>query len=102
MLSVLAIALLASPAFAEHDDPDLRSMQPQQAPQGQTDEQQAKETQKLLESCMQQIAKLHRRIGNLQDDLAGKRAAPSVREELKKVEQALKEANQTLRALQIF
>lgn len=96
----LSLFLAASTAYA-HDHSSHDSMD-HGASHGSTDEQSAKEGDMLLNSCAQQVVSLQRRINKLQAEMAGKQAGTSVRDELKRLEQKLKEANEIARPLQIF
>ncbi len=64
--------------------------------------QSAKEAETLLNSCAQQVESLQRRINRLQADMAGRNPGSSVRDELRKLEEKLKEANEIARPLQLF
>jgi hypothetical protein len=100
----MSIFIAASPVSAR----DYSSQKPggRGATQDSKDEQSAKEAEKeaekLLNSCAQQVASIERRLNKLQADMSGKHVGASVREELKKLEQKLKEANEIVRPLQIF
>jgi hypothetical protein len=97
----LMMFVAASPVFAAHDHGSHDSMD-HGASQGSKDDQSAKEDKMLINSCAQQIARLQERIYKLQAEMAGKNAGTAVRDELKKLEQKLKEANDIARPLQIF
>ncbi len=97
---VIATLVATSPVLA-HDHGSHDTMD-HGATQGQVDEQGAKEGAMLINSCAQQIVSLQRRINKLQAEMTEKRAGTSVRDELKKLEQKLKEANEIARPLQVF
>ena len=94
----LSISVAASPVFAarEHGSMDHG------ASQGPTDDQNAKENEVLLVNCAKYVERIHRNIQRLQVEIKEKHAGTSVRDELKKLEQNLKEANDIARSLQIF
>jgi len=56
----------------------------------------------LINNCVQYAGRIQQRIGKLQTDLKGARVGNSVRDELKKLEQNLKEANDIVRSLQVL
>ena len=101
LLFMAMIFVAASPAFAAHDHGSHESMN-HGASHDPKDEQSAKEDEMLVNSCAQQVARLQGRIYKLQAQMAGKNAGTAVRDELKKLEQKLKEANDIARPLQIF
>jgi hypothetical protein len=74
--------------------------------QGSKEEQSGKESEKeaerLLNSCAQQVASIERHLNKLQAEMSGKHAGTSVRDELKKLEQKLREANEIVRPLHVF
>jgi peptidoglycan hydrolase CwlO-like protein len=97
----MSMFVAASPAFAVHDHGPQNSAG-QGASKGSMEDQSAKEAEKLLNSCAQQVASIQKRINKLQAETAGRRVGASVRDELKKLEQKLKEANEIVKPLQIF
>ena len=98
---VLSMSLAASPVFAGHDHGSMGAAAPA-ASQSPTDEKNVKESEMLINNCAQLVAALERRINKLQAEMYGKGAGVSVRNELKTLEQKLKEANDIARPLQIF
>ena len=103
LLLLVSVSMLAaaSSAFATHDHGSRGSMEHGDSP-GTKGAQGEKEGEALLASCAQQVASLQRRINRLQADMAGRSLGNSVRDELKKLEQKLKEANEIARPLQLF
>lgn len=100
LFSFLTVTILttASPAFAAHDHGGSHHEAAQPPVQH---EQSSKETEALLESCARKSAAIQRRINNLRDGL-GRKDRTAVVEELKKLEQKLKEADEIVRPLQVF
>ena len=103
LLLLVSVSMLAAvpSAFAAHDHDSHGSMDHGDSSVAK-DDQGAKEGEALLASCAQQVASLQRRINRLQADMAGRSLGNSVRDELKKLEQKLKEANEIARPLQLF
>ena len=101
LLMVLLLSVAASPVFAGHDHGSHESMD-HGASQGPMDDQNAKESEILINNCAQYVGRIHQRIQKLQTEIKGKHVGASVRDELKKLEQNLKEANDTVRSLQIM
>ena len=101
LFMVLLLSVAASPVFAAHDHGSQGSMD-HGASQGSMDDQNAKESEILINNCAQYVGRIHQRIQKLQTEIKGKHVGTSVRDELKKLEQNLKEANDTVRSLQIM
>ncbi len=97
---VMSMFVAASPVLA-HDHGSHGSMD-HGASQGSADGQNAKEVDTLLNSCAQQVTSIQRRIASLQSAMSGQHAGDSVRDELRKLEQKLTEANDIVRPLQVF
>ncbi|HEX9022977.1 MAG TPA: hypothetical protein VF799_03965 [Geobacteraceae bacterium] len=98
--SILTV-ITASPVFA-HDHGGSHESMDHGAMKDPADDQNAKECAAVIGKCAQQVASIQRRILTLQAEIAIKHVGVSVREELKRLEQQLKEANETVRALQIM
>ena len=98
---IIALSMLAvgSPVLA-HDHGSMPMGQG--APQAPIEDPNAKESELLINKCEQYIGQLHQRIQNLQMEIKGKHVTTSVLDELKKLEQNLKEANVVARSLQIM
>lgn len=97
---VLSMSVTVSPVFA-HDHGSHESMD-HGAPQAPVEDPNAKESELIINKCDQYIGQLHQRIQTLQMEIKGKHVTTSVRDELKKLEQNLKEANVVARSLQIM
>lgn len=72
------------------------------ASQSQAGMQENKVSEELLKSCAQHVDSIQRNIVRLQAKLAENRAVSTINDELEKLEQQLKEAKETVRALQVF
>ncbi len=102
LLLLISVSMRAAAApVVAHDHGSHGSMDHGDSP-GAKDDQGSKEGEALLNSCAQQVASLQRRINRLQADIAGRNPGSSVRDELMKLEQKLKEANEIARPLQLF
>lgn len=100
LIAAVSIVAVTSPGFAAHDHgTSSQGSMDHRAP---VDEKSAKECAQLLSDSAQHVARIQRQIQRLQAEVAGKHPGPSVQDELKKAEQHLKEANDTMRALQIM
>lgn len=99
---VLSMSLAASPVFAgghgSHGSEEHGASQTQ-APM---DDQNAKESEMILNNCAKYVDRIHQCIQKLQADIKGKQVGDSVRDELKKLEHNMKEANDIVRSLQIL
>lgn len=95
-LSMLAVG---SPVLA-HDHGSMPMGQG--APQAPVDDQNAKESELIINKCEQYIGHLHQRIQTLQMEIKEKHMTTSVRDEFKKLEHNLKEADDIARSLQIM
>lgn len=93
-------ALVATPAIAGHDHGS--SPQPMAQPAQGGGEQRNSEGDEVVARCARQVANLDRRVNILQMQMAGKRVPPAMVEELKKLEEKLKEAYSIARPLQIM
>ena len=98
---LLSMFVTTSPVFAGHDHGSQGSMD-HGASHGPMDDQNTKDSEMLLNSCAQYVGRIHQRIQKLQMETKGKRVGTFVRDELKKLEQNLKEANEIARSLQIM
>ncbi|OGU06714.1 MAG: hypothetical protein A2075_04755 [Geobacteraceae bacterium GWC2_58_44] len=93
ILMAMSLFAVAAPVLAEE--------MPQHGASHQTmDEQCAKECAMLLKNCAQEVDSIQDRIKKLQVAINEKGANTYTREELKILNQKLKEANDTLRELQ--
>ena len=95
LIILLAVSLfaVAAPALAEEGGQHGASHQTM-------DEQCAKECEMLLRNCTQEVDSIQDRIKKLQVAINEKGADTYTREELKILNQKLKEADETLRVLQ--
>lgn len=100
LFMTLSMSVAASSVFA-HDHGSHESMD-HGASQSPTDDQNAKENEMLLNDCAKYLGRIHQSIQRLQAEIRGKQVGTSVRDELKKLEQNLKEANAIARSLQII
>jgi peptidoglycan hydrolase CwlO-like protein len=101
IIMVLSMTVVTSPAFAAHDHGSPKPMD-QGASQGSKDDPNGKECEKLLNDCAQYVGRIQQRIQKLHMEITGKHVGTSVRDELRKLEQHLKEANEIARSLQIM
>lgn len=100
LFMVLSMPLAASPVFAGgHGSHGSAEHGASQAPM---DDRNAKESEVLINNCAQYVGRIHQRIQKLQTDIKGIHVGNSVRDELIKLEQNLKEANDIIRSLQIL
>lgn len=103
LFMVLSMPLAASPGFAGgHGSHGPAEHGASQAPVTPMDDQNAKESEMLINNCAQYLGRINQRIQKLQADIKGIHVGNSVRDELKKLEQNLKEANDIARSLQIL
>lgn len=63
-------------------------------------EQCQKDCEMLLKNCAQEVSSIQERINKIQTAIKEKGATEYTRDELRKLDQKLKEANETLRVLQ--
>ncbi len=101
LIMLLSMTVAASPVFAEHDHGSQGSMD-HGTSQGPTDDQNTKESEMLMNNCVQYLDRIHQHIRRLQEEIKGKHAGASTRDELKKLEQNLKDANEIARSLHIL
>ena len=97
----LSMLAAASPVLAAHNHGAQAPMD-HGAPQAPVDDQNAKESEILISNCVKYISQIHQRVQKLQADIKEKHVGASVRDELKKLEQNLKEADVIARSLQIM
>ena len=102
VLLTMSMFVVASPAFAGHDHGGSNNTKGPEPAQDPKSEQSAKVTEMLLKSCAQHVDGIQRHIDKLQSRMSEKRATSSINDELEMLEQKLKEANEIVRALQIF
>lgn len=72
------------------------------ASQDPKDDQNTKDSEILLNNCDRYIQRIYQRIQRLQMEIRNKHVSASVRDEIKKLEQALNEANNIARSLQLM
>ena len=98
---VLSMLIAASPVYAGHDHGSQGSTNnvPSQSP---VDDLKAKETELSITNCAQYVDRIQQNVRRLQAQIKEKRASNSVRDEIKKLEENLKEANSISRSLQIM
>ena len=97
----LSMFVAATPVFAEHDHGSHDSTNHGDS-QGQMDDQNAKESEVLINNCVQYVERLQQHVRRLQTQIKGKRVGTSGRDEIKKLEENLKEASDRARSLQIM
>lgn len=102
VLLTMSMFVVASPVFAGHDHGGSNNSKGPESSQDPKDEQSAKASEMLIKSCTQQVASIERHIDRLQAKMTEKRTVSSINDELEMLEQKLKEANEIVRALQIF
>lgn len=111
LVMLLLLSVTASPVFAgrDYDRGSQGSINRMPAgpvdhgtPQSPKDDQNTKDSEILLKSCDRYIERIYQRIQRLQMEIRDKHVSASVLDELKKLEQALKEANDIARSLQIM
>ena len=100
----ISLILAASPVFAfDHESIEHGSSLGSTADQNAQGKESAKEVDAILNSCSQQMNSIHRNIARLQGEMVENHAvANSIIEELKKLEEKLKEGNQIVRPLHLF
>lgn len=97
----LSMSVAAPPVFAGHDHGPQGSTN-DGASQGHMDDQNAKESEVLINNCVQYIERIQQHVRRLQTQIKGKRVGTSGRDEIKKLEENLKEASDSARSLQIM
>lgn len=102
VLLVISMFVAASPVFAGHDHGGSQDSKGHESSQDPKDGQSAKASEILLKSCSQQVDSIQRHIDKLQARMSEKRTVSSINDELEMLEHKLKEANEIVRALQIF
>lgn len=100
-LVVLAMSVAVSPVFAQGGHGSHGSME-HSSSQAPRNDQDAEETKKILNKCAEYVSRIEQRIQKLQMETSRGNVGSTVRDELKKVEENLKEANDTVRSLQIL
>ena len=101
LFMALSMPLAASPVFAGGGHGSHGSAEPP-ASQAPIEDKHAKESEALINNCAQYVGRIQQRIGKLQTDIKGRHVGNAVSDELKKLEQNLKEANDIVRSLQIL
>ena len=101
LFMVLSMSVVASPVFAQGGHGSHGSTE-HGTPQAPKDDQNAEETKILLSKCAQYVGRIQQRIQKLQMEIEGVKVGATVRDELKELEQILKEANVITRSLQIL
>ena len=109
---LLLMSVAASPVFAGHDydhgsqgsfgHGDSKGSTDHMASKDPKDDQNAKDSEILLKSCDQYVDRIYQRIQRLQMEIKDKHVGTSVLDEIKKLEQSLKEANDIAKALQLM
>jgi len=108
MKKILSIALalsmyvVISPVYAGHDHGGSQGSQSQGTSQTPVDAQNAKESETLLNNCAQYVDRIEQHIRRLQAQIKDRRVGASVHDEIKKLEEHLKDANDNARSLQIM
>jgi hypothetical protein len=112
VIVLLLMSVTASPVFAGRDNDHgsqgsmdhgpSKGFKDQGTSQGPKDDQNAKDSEILLKSCNLYIDRIYQRIQRLQMEIKDKHVSTSVRDELKKLDQSLKEANDIARSLQLM
>lgn len=105
VIGLLTVSMFAatSIAYAGHDHGGGTQNSGGHTPsQSQAVVQENKVSEELLKSCAQHVDSIQRNIVRLQAKIAEKRAASTINDELETLEQQLKEAKNTVRALQVF
>jgi len=100
----VSLIIAASPVLAfDHESVEQNSSWGSTAQQQEQHQEGIRAAEQVLANCSQQMTGLHRQITRLQGQIAESRTlSKSVLDELKSLEQKLKEANQIVRPLQIF
>ena len=99
---VLLMYVVVSPVYAGHDHGGSQGPQSQGASQTPVDAQNANESETLLNNCTQYVGRIEQHIRRLQTQIKDRRVGASVHDEIKKLEEHLKEANDNARSLQIM
>jgi len=108
MKKILSIALalsmyvVISPVYAGHDHGGSQGSQSQGTSQTPVDTQNAKESETLLNNCAHYVDRIEQHIRRLQAQTKDRRVGASVHDEIKKLEEHLKDANDNARSLQIM
>ncbi len=100
LMFTATLFVMASSVYA-HDHETGRDLLPGGSAPAASDKS-SKDAEALLSSCSRQANNLQWRINKLQADMAEKHASPPDREELKKLEQKLKEANEIVKYLKVY
>ena len=103
-LLLILLMFAATPfAFAGHDHGgEGQNSGGHAASQRQAVVQENKVSEELLKNCAQHVDSIQRNLARLQAKIAENRAVSTINDELERLEQQLKEAKETVRALQIF
>jgi len=101
LMIAVSVFLMASPVFAGHDH-GASSGPVGGASHTPSDDQSAKEGDALIANCAKQISNLQWRMDRFEAGRAGKGAGRPVLEELKKLQEKLKEANDIAKLLQVY
>ena len=100
---IFMLMFVATPAaFAGHDHGGSHDSAGQASSHRQADEQKVNASELLLKNCAQHIYSIQQYIEKLQAKMSDKRAVSLIHGELEQLEQQLKEAKETVRALQVF
>lgn len=100
---ILLIFVVTPFAYAGHDHGGgAQNSGGHAASHSQADVQANKVSEELLNRCAQHVDSIQRNIVRLQAKMAESRAVSTINDELETLEQQLKEAKNTVRALQVF
>lgn len=105
VLGLLTVSMFAatSIAYAGHDHGGgTQNSGGHAASHSQADVQVNKVSEELLNRCAQHVDSIQRNIVRLQAKISENRAASTINDELEKFEEQLKEAKNTVRALQVY
>lgn len=100
LIMMLSMFVAASTAFAGHEGHESHTDHgPSQGP---ADAHNVNESEILLNNCAQYVERIQQHVWRLQAQTKEKRVGTSVYDEIKKLEESLKEANDNARSLQIM
>ncbi|MHB8122167.1 MAG: hypothetical protein ACYDG4_08440 [Desulfuromonadaceae bacterium] len=102
LVIILMMYVMVSSVNAGHDHGSSQGSQSQETSQAPVDAQNAKESETLLKNCAQYVDRIEQHIRRLQAQIKDRRVGASVHDEIKKLEEHLKDANDNARSLQIM
>lgn len=105
VIGLLTVSMFAATpfAYAGHDHGGgAQNSGGHAASHSQADVQANRVSEELLNRCAQHVDSIQRNIVRLQAKMAENRAVSTINDELEQLEQHLKEAKETVRALQVF